>query len=92
VIVDDMISTGGTIAAAIKVVLENGATARMCVAATHALFTGNVDERLATYPIEHIFVSDSVPSPTLRTLSIKTVSLGESIAIRIEAVCKGQID
>jgi len=92
VIVDDMISTGATIAAAIEVVLENGATPRIWVAGSHGLFTGNVEKRLAPYPIERIFVSDSLSSPVLETLPIKTVSLGESIAGRIEAISTGQID
>ena len=45
-IVDDMIDTAGTLAAAAQTVLDEGA-ARVYAAATHAVFSGNAFENLA---------------------------------------------
>lgn len=87
VIVDDMISTAGTVTAAIRVVLEKGCTAGIYVAATHGLFTADAVERLAPYPIEGIFVSDSLPLPG-KNAPIETVSLGNSIAGWIDSVSR----
>jgi ribose-phosphate pyrophosphokinase len=86
VIVDDMISTGSTIFAAIEVLLEKGCTAEIFVAAVHGLFAGKAVETLAACPIERIFVSDSLPSPQLHTLPFQTVSIGKHIADQIESV------
>ena len=47
VIVDDMIDTAGTLKAAAQTVLDEGA-ARVYAAATHAVFSGNAFENLAT--------------------------------------------
>jgi len=85
-IVDDMISTGGTLAAAIKVVLEKGCTPKIYVAATHGLFVGNASQRLAPCPIERIFVSDSLAWQAPPAGPLEKVSLAESIAGRIAAL------
>jgi ribose-phosphate pyrophosphokinase len=85
-IVDDMISTAGTLAAAIKVVLEKGCTPKIYVAATHGLFVGNAAQRLAHYPIEKIFVSDSLSCQVQTACPLEKVGLAESIAERIEAL------
>ncbi|MBP2703913.1 ribose-phosphate pyrophosphokinase [Microbispora sp. RL4-1S] len=45
-IVDDMISTGGTIEAAVDVLLAHGAVPEIAVAATHGLFVGEASRRL----------------------------------------------
>jgi ribose-phosphate pyrophosphokinase len=60
IIVDDMIDTGGTLAAAGQTVLDEGA-ARVYAAATHAVFSGNAWENLAKAPFEQIVVTDTIP-------------------------------
>ena len=62
VLVDDMIDTAGTLCAAAKTVLEEGA-AKVIACATHGVFSGPAYERLAyeNSGIERIVVTDTVP-------------------------------
>jgi ribose-phosphate pyrophosphokinase len=60
VIVDDIIGTGGTLAAAAQTVRDEGAESVYAVA-THGLFAGNAFETLANSPLEGIVVTDTVP-------------------------------
>jgi ribose-phosphate pyrophosphokinase len=60
VIVDDMIDTAGTLKAAAQTVLDEGAT-RVYAAATHAVFSGNAYENLASSDFEQIVVTDTIP-------------------------------
>ncbi len=60
VIVDDMIGTGGTLAAGAQTVLDEGADEVYAVA-THGLFSGNAFETLANSPLSGIVVTDTVP-------------------------------
>ncbi len=61
VVVDDMISTGGTLVAAVKTVLAHGALGPVTVVASHGLFVGPARERLAALPLARVVVTDSVP-------------------------------
>ncbi|MFD2350819.1 ribose-phosphate diphosphokinase [Nonomuraea ferruginea] len=60
VIVDDMISTGGTIEAAAEVVASHGAAPEIVVVATHGLFVASAAERLSRATIRRILVTDTV--------------------------------
>jgi ribose-phosphate pyrophosphokinase len=60
VIVDDMIDTGGTLAAGAQTVLDAGASEVYAVA-THGLFSGNAFETLSNSPLAGILVTDTVP-------------------------------
>src|SRR6185436_15552482 len=60
ILVDDMISTGGTIAEAAVALREHGAT-EVHVGATHGVFCGPAKERLEAAPIESIVVTDTIP-------------------------------
>jgi ribose-phosphate pyrophosphokinase len=60
VIVDDMIDTGGTLAAGAQTVLDAGAKDVFAVA-THGLFSGNAFETLSNSPLAGILVTDTVP-------------------------------
>ncbi len=73
--VDDMISTGGTMCEAAAVVTDQGATDVIC-AATHALFVGPAVDRLQEAPISRIIVTDTVPDgQRCRPLTHKLVRL-----------------
>ena len=73
--VDDMISTAGTICAAAEVVMEHGAK-RVIAAATHGLFVGEAAERLNASPISKIVVTNTVPTQSAaEALGDKLVTL-----------------
>ena len=59
--VDDMISTAGTVCEAARLVKTKGAE-KITVAATHAVMVGPALERLAASPIDQIIVTDSIPA------------------------------
>jgi len=60
VMVDDMITTGGTIASGAKLLKERGAKDIYAVA-THGAFCGPADERLADAPFKEIAVTNTIP-------------------------------
>lgn len=62
-IVDDMISTAGTIAGSIDALLAAGALPDVLVAATHGLFTDGARERLSHSALRAIYVTDTLPPP-----------------------------
>jgi ribose-phosphate pyrophosphokinase len=60
VIVDDIIDTGGTLAAGAQTVLDAGASEVYAVA-THGIFSGRAFETLGESPLAGIVVTDTVP-------------------------------
>lgn len=62
-LVDDMISTAGTIAAATELLLAQGAKPPLLVVATHGLFTPPAADRLRALPIAGVLTTDSVAHP-----------------------------
>jgi len=62
VIVDDMVSTGGTMARAASMLLSLGAR-RVIAACTHGLFLGDALEKLRKAGIEEIYSANTVPVP-----------------------------
>ena len=59
-IIDDMISTGGTLVESMRALREAGASG-FRVAATHALLLRNALDRLADAGVERVFVTDTIP-------------------------------
>lgn len=60
ILVDDLISTGTTLARTATACRARGAS-RVIAAATHGLFTGDANARLAEPTLDEIVVTDSVP-------------------------------
>jgi ribose-phosphate pyrophosphokinase len=85
VIVDDMISTGGTVRKAIEALLHAGAGERVIVAATHPVFTAEARENLDHPAIKQITVADSIPVATDVWPRVKTVSLAPLLAAAIRS-------
>ncbi len=74
-IVDDMISTGGTLARSVEALLQAGARPEMVVAATHGVFIAGARERLSHPGLRAILVTDSISAhihgwPQLRIISV----------------------
>ena len=67
VLVDDIISTGGTLTAAAEEVQKRGAT-RILAAVTHPVLAEGAAERLAETPIERILITDTIYTPELPPL------------------------
>ncbi|MFG0246217.1 MAG: ribose-phosphate diphosphokinase [Phycisphaerales bacterium JB052] len=57
---DDMISTGGTVVEAARLVMDEGASDVIC-AATHAVLAGPAMQKLADSPISQVVVTDTIP-------------------------------
>lgn len=73
---DDMISTAGTVCMAAQLCMDKGAKC-VYVGATHAVLAGPAAERLRTAPIEQVLVTDTIPVDAAKASSIgKLVVLG----------------
>lgn len=79
IIVDDMLSTGATVEAAMKALLAAGCRAEATVAVSHGLFVGEAKEILLPLPIQRIFTTDSVSQRPDR-LPVAVHSLGSLLA------------
>ena len=82
---DDMISTAGTVVAAAELCRAKGAR-RLLVGATHAVLCGPAVERLRASPFDEIVVTDTIPVPRekidgIGKLTVLTVAqlMGEAI-------------
>jgi ribose-phosphate pyrophosphokinase len=60
VVVEDIITTGGTISKLAQSLRNQGAR-RVLIAATHPVLTGNAIERLQKAQVDGVIVTDSVP-------------------------------
>jgi ribose-phosphate pyrophosphokinase len=85
VIVDDMIDTAGTLKAAAQTVLDEGA-ARVYAAATHAVFSGDAFENLASSRFEEIVVTDTIPLRRGAPDNIRVLSCAELLTDSIRRI------
>ncbi len=92
VIFDDMISTGGSMAGAIKVAKAHGAK-RLFVCATHGVFVGKAVENLRDPAIEAIAITDSIPlakDKAEKLSNVKIISVGPLLANAIRRIHEDQ--
>jgi ribose-phosphate pyrophosphokinase len=82
-IIDDMLSTGGTVEAAVAVLRSAGAVDPITVAVTHALLVGRAREALPKLGLAQMIGSDSVEFDEPVGLPFTTVSLAPLIAATI---------
>jgi ribose-phosphate pyrophosphokinase len=85
VIVDDMIDTAGTLCAAAKTVLEEGAT-RVYAAATHAILSGDAFANLAASSFEEIVVTDTVAIAPGRPDNVRVLPCAELLTDSIRRI------
>jgi ribose-phosphate pyrophosphokinase len=90
VIVDDMISTGGTVAAAAAALLAAGCEPVLTVVATHGLFVGPARERLAPLGLRRLSVTDTLPTPELPGIPVRVVTVAPLVADAISRLHDGR--
>jgi ribose-phosphate pyrophosphokinase len=89
VVVDDMISTAGTIASACEAVRAAGAVGPVVVAATHSLLVGAAVGRLDAVEPGVLVTTDSVPVPEVGW-PLEVVSLAERLGEVVRRLHEGR--
>jgi ribose-phosphate pyrophosphokinase len=85
VIVDDIIDTGGTLAAGAQTVLDAGAREVYAVA-THGVFSGAAFDTLAASPLSGIVVTDTVPVREGAPDSIKVLTSADILTDSVRRI------
>jgi len=86
IIIDDMISTGGTLVKASEAILGRGATS-VITCATHGIFAAGAAQKLNDSPISEIVVTNTVPVPQeIRGSKIKVLSVAPLLADTIRRI------
>jgi ribose-phosphate pyrophosphokinase len=83
VIVDDMLSTGGTIEAAVGALRKAGGVDPVTIVVTHALLAGKAREVLRRVPIAHFVAGNTVAIENARDLPLAVASVAPLIAAAI---------
>jgi ribose-phosphate pyrophosphokinase len=79
-IVDDIISTGGTIVRSIEALLDAGAREEIYVASTHGLLLGGATEMLDCKAVREVFVTDTIAAAEPHAPKVKVISVAPLIA------------
>lgn len=80
VVVDDMISTGTTVEAAVDALLAHGCRRDVVIAATHGLFVGDAATRLTRPEIVRVLVTDSLPPASRTPARLEVIRLAPLLA------------
>lgn len=78
IIIDDVISTGGTIVESASALKKNGAN-KIIVCATHGVFAGDAIKNIEASQIDKVIVTDSI-AQTAKSPKIEVVSVADIIA------------
>lgn len=89
VIVDDMISTGGSITQAAAVLKSKGARA-IVIAVSHAVFCGPAVSRLDAAPVDAILVTDSIPQGPTSPKKLRVCSIAPLVAKTIKSIHRSE--
>jgi len=85
-LVDDMISTGATVEAAVDAMLAHGSRPDVIVAATHGLFVGKAADRLSRPEGARVLVTDSLPPPPRAPPRLEVVRLAPLLAEAVRRI------
>jgi ribose-phosphate pyrophosphokinase len=89
IIVDDMVTTGGTVEAAIQQLLRGGVQHPVTVAVSHGVFEPHSIQRLETAGVSRLVVTDSVSLPSPLPDWVSVVGIGELLAEAIRRLHNG---
>lgn len=91
IIYDDMIDTAGSVVAAHKALLENGAKKDIYLAATHAIFSGPAKKRFDKAGFKEVIVTDTLPIEKEKKFTgLKQISVAPLLAGIITSVTNQQ--
>jgi len=86
VIFDDMISTGGSIAGAARVAMENGAK-EVYACATHGVLCGDAISNIQKSMLKNVVITDTIPLPPEKQIEkIKVLSVAHLLANAIQRI------
>lgn len=89
VIVDDMISTGGSITQAAATLRKHGAK-QIVIAVSHAVFCGPAVQRLDDAPVDRILVTDTIPQGSRVPVKLESVPVAPLIAKAIRGIHRSE--
>jgi ribose-phosphate pyrophosphokinase len=87
IIVDDIIATGGTVIAAVELLLDQGAH-EVYAAFSHGVFASDSLEKIECSPLKSVIVTNTIPPP--KSPKITPISIGERFAKIIERIYRGE--
>ena len=79
IIVDDIISTGGTIIESAEVLKKKGVK-KIIVCATHGVFAKDAIKNIENSPIDKMYVTNSISQEGLKSTKIEVVSIANLVA------------
>lgn len=86
IIIDDMIDTAGTIAAAAEALMEAGAKS-VAASCTHAVLSGPAVERLEKAPLREVILTDTIKMPKEKRIDkMRFISVAELMAEAIKRI------
>jgi ribose-phosphate pyrophosphokinase len=89
VLVDDMVSTGGSIVDAARIVKQKGAN-KVYIVATHAVLAGKAVEKLNSAEVEKILFADTIPLPVSKIERLEVVSIAQLLARAIDRIHRNE--
>jgi ribose-phosphate pyrophosphokinase len=82
-IIDDMISTGGTISESIDALIKAGARPEITIAATHGVFVEGCRDKLSHKAVREVLVTDTIPVAAKGWEPLRVVSVASLLASAI---------
>ena len=91
IIVDDMVDTAGTLCAASKVLMQNGAKS-VTAYGIHPILSGNAIQSIEDSSLNEVVVTDTIPltEEARKCSKIRQITLSKMIAETIMRVCQKQ--
>ncbi|MEM7201132.1 MAG: ribose-phosphate pyrophosphokinase [Planctomycetota bacterium] len=88
-LVDDMVSTGGSITDAARIVKQKGAE-RVFIAASHAVLAGKAVQRLNDAPVERVIFTDTIPLDSHNIERLSCASVARLLARAIDRIHRSE--